>query len=184
VVCDTSANAVASAERIRLLRECGGRVPILVLGQAWASDCAANVLDAGADDCLVGAFSPTELRARICALLRRSSGLWVLPAEAMRLNRDCLTVHLDRRDIALTRTQFAILEYLVRYRELWCAPERIIRDVLGTSHQKGTSLVRFHVHNLRNALGESGVRIRWERGKGYMFTLAPTIEDAAVALPG
>ena len=77
--------------------------------------------------------------------------------------------------MALTQTQYAILEYLVRHRDRWRSPELIIREVLGTCHQKGSSLVRFHVHNLRNALRDCGYCIHWQRGKGYMFSMESPI---------
>jgi DNA-binding response OmpR family regulator len=172
VLWDCTADDASAIDEVHNLRSRGQRFPILVVARMWNADSAVRVLDAGADDCLVGDGWRRELRARVCALVRRSSGLWVLEEDGqLQLNRECLVAQIHGCEATLTPTQFAILEYLVRHRDCWRGPEVIIRDVLGTCHKKGTSLVRFHVHKLRNALGGSGSCIRWERGKGYMFTL-------------
>ncbi len=86
------------------------------------------------------------------------------------LDRDALCARIGGEQVPLTPTQFSILEYLVQNRDSWRPPFAIIRDVLGTYHQKNTSLVRFHIHKLRAALGEYGALIRWQQGRGYMFT--------------
>ena len=93
----------------------------------------------------------------------------------LNLDREGLCVEVGEQRVQLTRTQFAILEYLVVHRDCWRHSDAIIRDVLGTCHQKNTSLMRFHIHKLRAALGEYGAFIHWQRGKGYMFstTLPP-----------
>lgn len=163
-------------EKIHRIRGRGQHFPILVIGSLWRHECAVRALDAGADDCLIGDDWRLEIRARVCALVRRSSGLWIPAGDArLHLNRECLAVHIQGREVPLTPTQYAILEYLVRHRDRWRSPELIIREVLGTCHQKGSSLVRFHVHNLRSALGDFGYCIHWQRGKGYMFNLESPI---------
>jgi DNA-binding winged helix-turn-helix (wHTH) protein len=97
-------------------------------------------------------------------------------ARELVLERDGLWARIGRRQVQLTPTQFAILEYLARHRGSWCHPAAIIRDVLGTAHQKNTSLVRFHIHKLRTALGEYAVSIYWQRGCGYMLaTTSPAV---------
>src|SRR4051812_13150182 len=47
-------------------------MPILVLSARHSDDEKVALLDAGADDYLTKPFSPTELQARIRALMRRS----------------------------------------------------------------------------------------------------------------
>ena len=86
------------------------------------------------------------------------------------LDREGLCAEVGEQRVQLTRTQFAILDYLVVHRDCWRHSDAIIRDVLGTCHQKNTSLMRFHIHKLRAALGEYGAFIHWQRGKGYMFS--------------
>ena len=69
--------------------------------------------------------------------------------------------------VVLTPSQFSLLQYLIDRDEQWCKPEAIdAREVLGSRHYKGTSLVRFHIYQLRRALGSAGSHIRWERGSG------------------
>jgi two-component system, OmpR family, response regulator len=156
--------------KVRDWRNAGQKAPILVVASSWQRDSAARLLDAGADECVVGDYAQSELHARTCALVRRSSpppGL--LSDTCVQLDREGLTARMQGREVGLTRTQFSILEYLVRHRDCWRSPEAIFREVLGTRHHKDSSLVRFHVHRSRSALGESRACILGERGKGYMF---------------
>jgi len=158
-------------------RRAGQKEPILVVASGWQRNTATQLLDVGADECVVGDYTRAELRARTCALVRRSLRPAALLSDAcVQLDREGLSVRLEGREVELTRTQFSILEYLVRHRDRWRSPEAIFREVLGTCHQKNSSLVRFHVHRLRSALGESGACILGERGKGYMFR-SPGMSD-------
>src|SRR5712692_3364139 len=53
------------------VRESGGVAPILVLAEKSDRATKAELLNAGADDCLAKSFATEELLARIRALLRR-----------------------------------------------------------------------------------------------------------------
>lgn len=61
-------------ELLRRLRAAGKSLPVLVLTARDATDDRIAGLDAGADDYLVKPFDLNELKARLRALLRRSSG--------------------------------------------------------------------------------------------------------------
>ena len=170
VLWDTTTSPAGAARQVHDLRRTRARAPILVVAPRWRRDRSTRVLDAGADDCIVGAYKRPELRARTSALARRSSPPPALPdGPCLCLDPERRTVTAGGRQVHLTRTQFSILEYLVQHRDCWHSPEAIIREVLGTYHQKDSSLVRFHVHKLRSALGETAACIRGERGRGYMF---------------
>lgn len=170
LIWDQNVNETVTLERVQRLRSRGARLPILVIARQWNHLGAVRLLDCGADDCLIGETWDIELRARVCALVRRALGIWLATDDgSLRLNREALAASICGCHIALTPTQFAILDYLVCHRDRWISSDTIIQDVLGTCHQRGNSVVRFHVHGIRRALGEAHSCIRWERGKGYMF---------------
>src|SRR3954464_1186956 len=102
----------------RTLRDRKDRIPILVLtARDEVGDRVAG-LDAGADDYLVKPFALEELRARLRALLRRTR---IEPSEEHLLQYADLVLDLaahearrGERRIELTRTEYALLELLLR----------------------------------------------------------------------
>src|SRR5688500_10067911 len=117
LVLDLMMPYVGGLEVCRRLRAQGDRTPILVLtARDEVGDRVAG-LDAGADDYLVKPFALDELRARLRALLRRTR-----PAEEsavvtladLTLDTDSHVVRRGDRVIELTRTEFALLELLLR----------------------------------------------------------------------
>src|SRR5512142_2838638 len=81
VLLDGTRNCSSALDQIHSTRSRGQRVPIFVVAGLWTKEDSIRALEAGADDCLVGEFVCRELRARICALVRRSSGLWILASD-------------------------------------------------------------------------------------------------------
>src|SRR5205807_438130 len=91
------------------------RVPILVLSARHQDEEKVQLLDSGADDYMTKPFSTAELKARVRALLRRSStaaeqsekisfGPFVMDLIARTLSRDGTNVHLTRLEWGLLRT--------------------------------------------------------------------------------
>ena len=74
VVLDVGMPDIDGLEVCRRLRGAGNRVPILMLTARDAVADRIDGLDAGADDYLVKPFDVGELKARVRALMRRSSG--------------------------------------------------------------------------------------------------------------
>src|SRR5688500_2396607 len=117
LVLDLMMPYVGGLEVCRRLRAKGDRTPILVLtARDEVGDRVAG-LDAGADDYLVKPFALEELRARLRALLRRTrpdDGATLLTISDLSLDPVSRGVRRGDRAIDLTRTEFALLELLLR----------------------------------------------------------------------
>ena len=118
VILDVLMPGLDGLEVCRRMRAIGDRTPVLMLtARAEVSERVAG-LEAGADDYLVKPFASEELVARLRALLRRTG--WEGNEETMRfedLELDPLA-HEARRDgrpLELTRTEFLLLELLMRH---------------------------------------------------------------------
>jgi two-component system response regulator MprA len=117
IVLDLLMPEVDGLEVCRRIRAAGDRIPVLMLTARDGVPDRVKGLDAGADDYLVKPFALEELSARLRALLRRTGG----PA-AERLRYSDLVLdpgeHIvsrgDRR-VELTRTEFLLLELLLRH---------------------------------------------------------------------
>jgi DNA-binding response OmpR family regulator len=138
-------------------------------------------LSVGADDYLTKPFSPRELLARIQAMLRRPRsstprGGHSTQEEPPRLFGELSIdvagreVHLEGEPVALTRTEFDVLEALSGRPKLVFTRRQLIDAVWDQTWVGDEHLVDVHVAHLRKKLGDdpnSPLYVRTVRGIGY-----------------
>ena len=155
----------------RRLRDQGNRLPVLMLTARDAVGDRVAGLDAGADDYLVKPFALEELLARLRALLRRAAPD---EGELLRfsdLELDPLTREARRghREIELTRTEFNLLELLLRNPRQVLTRSLIFERVWGFDFGPSSNSLDVYVGYLRRkteAAGEPRL-IQTVRGVGY-----------------
>jgi two-component system KDP operon response regulator KdpE len=160
------------------------KVPILVLsGRVDAAD-KVDALDAGADDYMVKPFSMDELMARLRALQRRAESE-LNAAEPVVLvghfSVDLAAKTISRRSDApadapdavhLTKTEWAVLEVLVRNPGRLVSARKLLHDVWGPTYETETNYLRFYLRRLRQKLEPEPSHPRQfltEPGMGYRF---------------
>jgi DNA-binding response OmpR family regulator len=137
-------------------------------------------LSVGADDYLTKPFSPRELLARIHAMLRRprastTSGQPSPEAPprvfgALSVDVAGREVHLDGQEVALTRTEFDVLEALSARPAMVFSRRQLIEAAWDQTWVGDEHLVDVHVGHLRRKLGDdpgSPRYVRTVRGIGY-----------------
>ena len=137
-------------------------------------------LSVGADDYLTKPFSPRELLARIQAMLRRprASTAGRRPSEegparvfgALTIDVAGREVRLEGASVALTRTEFDVLEALSARPRLAFSRRQLIDAVWDQSWVGDEHLVDVHVGHLRRKLGDDPSfprYVRTVRGVGY-----------------
>lgn len=154
--------------------EATSKVPILMLTARTELDDRVSGLDSGADDYLTKPFERAEILARIRALLRRTPprGSDVLTVGDLRLTPDAREVVRGEREIELTKTEFDLLEYLMRNERLVVSRERILEEVWGYDPASSeTNTLDVFVSNLRRKLEEGGEPrvLHTKRGSGYVL---------------
>ena len=160
-------------EVCRRARAAGDATPILMLtARHELSDRVAG-LDAGADDYLVKPFALEELRARVRALLRRSPGAAdgaVLRVGDMVLDPAARTVRRAKRDIALTKTEFDLLELLMLNTGIVLGRDVIYERIWGFDFETTSNSLDVYVGYLRRKTEEQGEPrlIHTVRGVGYV----------------
>jgi two-component system response regulator MprA len=174
LVLDLMMPYVGGLEVCRRLRAKGDRTPILVLtARDEVGDRVAG-LDAGADDYLVKPFALDELRARLRALLRRARP----PSDDERgpvtladlsLDPESREVRRDARAIDLTRTEFALLELLLRNAGRVLTRDVIMDRVWGYEIEPSSNSLEVFIGYLRRKTEAGGEPrlIHTVRGVGY-----------------
>ncbi len=172
VVLDVGLPDIDGLDVCRLLRSEGNRIPILILTARDAVSDRIDGLDAGADDYLVKPFDIDELKARMRALLRRASADAepdVLRFNELRLDPGRHGVWIEAEFVELTRTEYQLLELLMRNPRR-VLPHTLIYDrVWGYDFGPTSNALRVYVGYLRRKLEDAGARplIHTVRGVGY-----------------
>jgi two-component system response regulator MprA len=156
---------------VRSLRGEGNRTPVLML---TARDAAGDIvagLDAGADDYLPKPFAFKVLLARLRALGRRGPIVHDVRLSVGDLTLDTAahTVSRAGQSIALTRTEFNLLEYLLRHAGRVVTRDALMDRLWGADRAvEGNTLDAF-VKSLRQKIDppDRARLIHTVRGVGY-----------------
>lgn len=175
IVLDVMLPEVDGLEVCKILRRdpATAAIPILMLTARAAEMDRVIGLELGADDYVTKPFSPRELVLRIKKLLAR-----VKTAEEAVANlrigelevdvpRHAVTVHGNA--VALTATEFKLLEILARRRGRVQTRERLLQDVWGYDNPIDSRTVDTHMRRLREKIGDAARYLETIRGVGYRF---------------
>lgn len=152
--------------------------PILFLTAKSVEADMISAYGSGGDDFLSKPFSQGEFLAKVNSLLRRYKEYRGKPAEALTI--DGLEVDLEThsvkssgKDVTLTDTEYAILEYLLKNRGSTVTAAELYESVWKERFLPGSgNTVMVHVLNLRRKIEETPsapkiIRTVW--GKGYQI---------------
>ena len=156
-----------------------GRIPIIMLTARSDNVDKVAALDAGADDFISKPFSPSELKARIRAVLRRCSpsekpddGKDVIEIDGLRLQESTRRVTADGVLLELGPTEFRLLQFLMQHPERVYSRIDLINYVWPPNVFVEERTVDVHIRKLRLALDPGGRRamIQTVRSAGYRLS--------------
>ena len=158
------------------IREINKKIGIIFLSSENDIEKKVQSLDSGADDYITKPFSFIELAGRIRAILRRCKGNINKIENNLtikNLKLDLLTREAKRgdRDIELTYREFALLEYLIRNKNLVLSRTMIREKIWNMNYTANTNIVDVYMTHLRNKIdkGEEEKIIYTVRGVGYIL---------------
>lgn len=168
---------------LRALRKTseGSRLPVIIASARGEDSDVVTGLELGADDYIAKPFSPKVLAARLRAVMRRS-GSPADPENSPSARLACHDIVLDTikhsvtaggSPVALSATEFAVLELLMREPGRVFTRSQVIAGVRGHDYPVTDRAVDVHVLGLRRKLGASGSSIETVRGIGYRFKETP-----------
>ncbi len=131
------------------------QVPILVLTVRGEEADIVRGLEWGADDYMVKPFHQLELLARVRALTRRAipEGREApLVCGELRFDPAIRQLFYGQREIALTRTEGAILEHLMRNAGQVVPYAKLAESVWGEDYPDATDSLRVYIRRLREKI--------------------------------
>jgi len=166
------------------LRTRGNTVPILMLTARDTSTDKVSGLDAGADDYLVKPIDLPELLARMRAVMRRHQSISapILSWENLHLDPSTHEVTYADQFIALTPTEFSLLELFLRSGKRVLSRWQIISQLWDLTDPPGEDTVKAHIKGLRHKLKQAGAPVglvETVRGVGYRLGATTQLNKAS-----
>jgi two-component system alkaline phosphatase synthesis response regulator PhoP len=165
-------------ETCRRIREVSS-VPIIMLTAKSQEKDIVRGLEMGADDYVTKPFDPSELKARVRSLLRRTQEMVTQDRAPQVLQDGWLYVDLSRRvikandkPIELTPTEFRLLAALVRRLDCVIPHRQLLRQVWGPEYSDEVHYLKLYIRYLRQKLEKDPANPKYlltEWGVGYRF---------------
>jgi two-component system response regulator PhoP len=160
---------------IRELRRAQVSYPVLILTARGNWQDKVEGLEAGADDYLVKPFHNEELRARVNALLRRSSGHAspVFDFGPIQLDTVAKQVKVEGQVLELTSFEYNTLEYLAHHAGKVVSKTELTEHLYDQDFDRDSNVIEVFVGRLRKKLDPTGKLrpITTVRGQGYRFAI-------------
>lgn len=171
MILDLNLPKLDGIEVLRRIREKDKDFRILILSARNSLEDKITGLDSGSNDYLTKPFDFMELEARIRSLLRRNFKTDSSSLCCGRLNLDTAKrqVRYAGEAVALTRKEYALLEYLFSRLGETVSAEELIEHAWDSEADLFSNSFRFHIHSLRKKLDAAGASeyIITKRGQGY-----------------
>ncbi len=159
VLLDLMVPGTGGFETLKHLREIS-EVPVIVLTGSRSDEDLVSTLKMGADDYITKPFSPSELLARIEAVLRRRPAVERARSRQsfalgdLRIDFVERAVTVDGRPVSLSPTEYKLLCELATHAGRVLTHDQILQRVWGTGYAGSNDLVRSFVRNVRAKLGD------------------------------
>lgn len=157
---------------IRDLTDC----PILFLTAKTGEEDLMRGLGIGGDDYITKPFGIGELRARVAAHIRRENRekKYAVSVGGVNFELKAKRIFYEEKELELTKSEYAICEYLAMNRGQVFSKERIYEAVFGYDGESDNSVITEHVKNIRAKFKKVclepietvwGIGYRWKQEK-------------------
>ena len=163
----------SACKEIRKIKQ----IPVLMLSARGEEYDKLFGFELGIDDYVVKPFSPTEVMARVNAIVQRNSGAAAAAAPApetvkfggLEINFTSRDVYIDGVKANLTPKEYDLLFYLVRNKNIALTRNKLLEEVWGYYFFGDDRTIDTYIKMLRNNLGPYRNYIVTLRGMGYKF---------------
>ncbi|MDE3105345.1 MAG: response regulator transcription factor [Acidobacteriota bacterium] len=182
ILLDLMIPGLRGEEVLRRLRTRKVNTPVLVLTAVAETRSTIELLNLGADDYITKPFDLGELLARARALVRRGKGIrqTVFDLGPIHLNISEQTVSVAGTLVAVSPTEFRVLEYLMHRPRAVVSKQELLEHLYDFTWERHSNVIEAHISNLRRKLREhaAGPLLETLRGRGYRLLDTPALEPS------
>ena len=146
-------------------------VPIIFLTALSDEDEKLYGYELGADDYITKPFSLSVLYAKTIALIKRSRGSIlegdILTVGELSVRLSSKTVYAGRKEIILTPKEYALLECLMKHKNMVMSREQLLVRCWGYDYEGESRAVDTQIKRLREKLGNHAACIKTVIKSGY-----------------
>ncbi len=180
-VLDVMMPKVDGFQVVDALRKKGDTTPVLFLTARDSLEDKVEGLDLGADDYLVKPFAFEELMARLRVMTRRQNTRQERIYACADLTVDCVRHQVARGGVSidLTAKEYALLEYMIRNRDMVLTREQIEDNLWNFDNVVGSNVVDVYIRMLRRKIDDpfETKLIHPVRGYGYVLKEAQACQS-------
>ncbi|MCI5970453.1 MAG: response regulator transcription factor [Oscillospiraceae bacterium] len=156
IILDVMIPKINGFEVLKIIRERKIQTPVLMLTAKDSDEDIIDGLDKGANDYLTKPFSFEVLCARIRAMYRIKDNIASSKLSVGDLSIDLSTRVVRRGDkvIELSSKEYAILEYLVRNKNIVVSKEKLEEHIWNYDYEGGSNVIKVYIHHLRKKIDE------------------------------
>ena len=175
ILLDVMMGGMSGYRMAEKLRKTGNTIPIIFLTAKDSENDMLTGFSVGGDDYISKPFSLKEVSARVKAVLKRSAGenrqdqFNPIVIDDLVINPQTKEASISGRDMALTKTEFEILQLLASNPSRLFSREEIIDTIWKESPYVTERTVDVHITRLRKKMGNKASWISSRTGYGYRF---------------
>ena len=177
ILLDVMMSGISGFKFADQIRKSENNTPIIFLTAKDTENDMLTGFSIGADDYISKPFSIKEVTARVKSILRRVSvnspaAHDLIDKEGIKIDLSSKTVHVDGKEISLTKTEYNILVLLVENEDKVLSRSDILEKAWKDDGYVLERTVDVHITRLRKKIGQYGNAISNRSGHGYVFSLS------------
>ena len=172
IIMDRNLPGIEGSVFIKSIRDKGYNEPVIYLSAKDSSDNILEGFDRGGDDYITKPFNIDELKARVKAVIKRSSKEnEILKYRDIVYNTKNKTFYIEDKNIKLTHLEHDLFLEFIKNKDILLSREILLENVWPDSFDKKIKTVNVAIKRLKEKVDPDGKKeyIKSVRGEGYIL---------------
>jgi DNA-binding response OmpR family regulator len=172
IIMDRNLPGIEGSVFIKSIRQMGYNEPVIYLSAKDSSEHILEGFDRGGDDYITKPFNLDELKARVQAVIKRSSKEnEILKHKDIVYNSKNKSFYIEDKSIRLTHLEHDLFLEFLKNKDILLSRETLLENVWPDSFDKKIKTVNVAIKRLKEKIDPDGKKeyIKSVRGEGYIL---------------